>query len=1836
MRTRSSSNLPVVSFNPSTSNLKRRNRRRSKHPFILEESLIDTMADQRTMAELLREPTKGYAEAIVVPSILAEQFELKHNLINMMTSDQFFKLEKDNPHGAARWWLEKEPPRSIHTWEDLVSKFINEFFPPSRTTNLRNEISNFQQRFDESFHEACDRYKDLLRVCPHHGFTKLHQLDTFYNALNPADQDSLNAAAGGNLLERPTQDVLTIIENKSKCLATGGTTFPELQDNIQGYASAAAVNYNQGNSVYRLPGSRSLPSNTVANPKGKLKAITTRSGIVLDGPTVPTSPPFINPEEDERIEETLTDPDLAEYIIKLHINITLADALILMPKYYKMLKALLSNKKKLQELANTPFNENFLVVILKKLPKKLGNPGKFIIPCLPELISTRMTLELANRAICTPAGIARDVFVPVGKFTFPADFVIVDYESDPRVPFILGRPFLRTDRALIDIHGEEMILCDGDERLILNIRHDTSSYSNQPQKESINLINVFNNSSEYFLEDLFSNQPSGNPTFFSHPELTSSKVNDVIFDSEGGKVLPEKLLDLDSTKDLYPPLHVNPLSGITTYSSSPLLKELADELALIIFPPKYDDDLYNLANLADNFVDSMPEMFIDEHALDYSSPLIFDEYDDDFLEVESDAENVYDDHVNSKGEKIKESKLLIDELDLPCDFLLSKYDSFISYDFSRVDAKPSTNNKDKVFNPCILIQEKPFEIITRIVQDKNLAISNASLVLEDFDPPFYEPLFFKEVPRFTASFRLTIDVAVFQRKPIATTKVDQQNCLSEKPSPSFDELMSTPIDFSSYVMHSLKIDNLTQEHLVRPTFNLLKGTCKSHVELKYNFEKCYKAVNDRLDWNNPEGKEYLFDLSKPLPLIMDHGRQVVPANFFFNNDLESRIIIKAIDKLILERRLMRSLEKSLVGEIMKKTLDCLNGQYDFVIFYPTPFQEILIVAAADTRQVKIHSHMLCNDMGESETQPKVSDHVNSVLNKIKDASKPSSLNSGYGDGNNTSVGSGNQLEDEDSDFYDGYEDQVVDLHGALKEYRDFMLSMSGVQSTATFLREDGGRLLPSFMRRDIDSLFGNEVKSSMEEGAAAMENLVRKLGNAKERAKCKKLKKELEEARGVMFEERPNDAIDVSVEDEENVANQMGWTKMKKLMTAEFCPVEELQRIENELWNLKVNEYNMVAYTQRFNELALICPRMVEPKSTKIDAYIRGLSDNIKGMKGFLEGNKQKWENFLSGNSSDQVPQVWKDWAQSGYCKEKNVATGANAQFGIVMIVALQVMDTGCRLFPVGAPFTQRMISSIPIGGNISLKGFLLPILLLVVIIVTVVIVAVILVVVIIAIVGVVIVVTIIGVVFVIGVFAIIKLSFVIISFEAVTFPSILLGNPSMKTSISVLEFGTIVGHKVVNSWNLLIPGDLVGLLYSNRFGIGIPPGQGILGESTSSKFYFAVLGTVATRKYRFSSFKPMNETKSSFCTIEVERLEAHKLLTSRDGHEDNEMRYPIGGLVSLEQTDGEAMINSIKNGDQPLPRVTQVSIAGTTSTEQPPLKDKSIWSDQEKRIQKIDRLVRSLLIQGLPNDIYSLIDSNKTAKDLWDALARHMLGSEYGEQDRKVAVLYEYETFKANEGEFLLDTYIRYLQVIDDLKKCGYSKYNCELNFKFLNNLQPEWKQYATMMRQNKNLMDINIDALYNILKQNQRDVNDTMGSKKKTIMVTSDPLALIAEKTNVSRSKEKVVVSSDSEGSETDDFSELKKITAFLAKAFNGRKFYSKPTNNNFRTSSSSQSINKKQEFVKTDNKRVERKDDEKKRDMSRVKCYNCKKEGHFAKDCKKAKTEKKMMFSSCCLLA
>nr|GEX79727.1 hypothetical protein [Tanacetum cinerariifolium] len=165
---------------------------------------------------------------------------------------------------------------------------------------------------------------------------------------------------------------------------------------------------------------------------------------------------------------------------------------------------------------------------------------------------------------------------------------------------------------------------------------------------------------------------------------------------------------------------------------------------------------------------------------------------------------------------------------------------------------------------------------------------------------------------------------------------------------------------------------------------------------------------------------------------------------------------------------------------------------------------------------------------------------------------------------------------------------------------------------------------------------------------------------------------------------------------------------------------------------------------------------------------------------------------------------------------------------------------------------------------------------------------------------------------------------------------------------------------------------------------------------------------------------------------------------------------------------------------------------------------------------------------------------------------------------------------------------------------------------------------------------MDINIDVLYNILKQNQGDVNDALGYKKKAVMVTSDLLALVAEKMKVRKRKEKVEVQSESEESDDEDINDFKKITALLAKAFNRMKYYAKLTNNNLRTSLASSSANKKPEYVKSVEKKEDKKANEKNRDMSKVKCYNCKKEGHFAKDCKKAKVKDYNYYKTKMLLA
>nr|GEV67776.1 reverse transcriptase domain-containing protein [Tanacetum cinerariifolium] len=231
---------------------------------------------------------------------------------------------------------------------------------------------------------------------------------------------------------------------------------------------------------------------------------------------------------------------------------------------------LLNNKEKLFDLATTLMNENCSAVILKKLPEKLGDPKKFLIPCdfpefdeclaladlgasinlmplsiwkklsLPELTSTHMILELADRSTTRPAGIAEDVFVKVGKFYYPTDFVVVDYVVDPRVPLILRRPFLRTERALIDVYDEELTLHVDDEAITFKVGQTSKYFYNDV--ESINRVDVTDVAYEDYVQEVlgfFDNSKSDNPTLISDPIIALSSPSFTPF--EGGDFILEEI-----------------------------------------------------------------------------------------------------------------------------------------------------------------------------------------------------------------------------------------------------------------------------------------------------------------------------------------------------------------------------------------------------------------------------------------------------------------------------------------------------------------------------------------------------------------------------------------------------------------------------------------------------------------------------------------------------------------------------------------------------------------------------------------------------------------------------------------------------------------------------------------------------------------------------------------------------------------------------------------------------------------------------------------------------------------------------------------------------------------------------------------------------------------------------------------------------------------------------------------------------------------------------------------------------------------------------------------------
>ncbi|GJU79917.1 reverse transcriptase domain-containing protein [Tanacetum coccineum] len=677
-------------------------------------------------------------------------------------------------------WFDRLRKNSIHTFQEIASKFLSKYFPPSMVTKQRNDINKFCQLQDESLFEAWESYKLSIDRCPNHNMLPVTQMDTFYNGLTLRHRDTINAAAGGTFMKRRPEECYDLIENmtahhsdwdisahrgessttssSSEIVALAQQMVEMRKDMLQMFCSnqqvnyvtpscetyggphsyyecqatdgytqdiyATAGNYNSGgnacqpqgdrnllsyrsNNFFGSPGNQNqgnnqnfqtiktnlikvkgitrteerprgaLPSNIVPNPREQINSITTRNRLTTAEPSIPPLVPLTPREEVEREPETLIDevhitsptstahvpPSGIQPVLdkiklldkndvqiskflkifkQLHFDISLIDALTQIPKYHKVLKDLLKDKEKLKDLANTSINAKCSAILLNKVPEKLEDPKKFLIPCILQdlkvcnsladsgasinlmplsiyeklrigsLKPTQMTLELANRSVALPKGIAQDVIVRVDKFNFLTDFTVVDFEADPRVPIILGRPFLRTAKALVDLYKEKLTLRVGNEQVVFYT--DKSARNNSRDIQSIHCINIID-----FLKD----KPISGSTTFSSDSLQGSSF---------------------------------PSSPLVETSDS-LLEEFADELALLDpFPLGNKDDNFNpeadlreikyLLN-QDPLTDSLPmtdidiidpilKRFTDEPALVYSSPPGDD--DDGLFDLKSDNE----------------------------------------------------------------------------------------------------------------------------------------------------------------------------------------------------------------------------------------------------------------------------------------------------------------------------------------------------------------------------------------------------------------------------------------------------------------------------------------------------------------------------------------------------------------------------------------------------------------------------------------------------------------------------------------------------------------------------------------------------------------------------------------------------------------------------------------------------------------------------------------------------------------------------------------------------------------------------------------------------------------------------------------------------------------------------------------------------------------------------------------------------------------------------------------------------------------------------------------------
>nr|GEV82330.1 DNA-directed DNA polymerase [Tanacetum cinerariifolium] len=469
------------------------------------------MADLRTMEELLQAPTEGYGEAIVIPEINAIILRLKRICYNWDVPNDVIKLMMFpySLEGNARVW-------------DNASK------SDYRIEKLADQISTLVDIFA----------KKIVTPTP----------------VKVVEESCLTCGGNHAYYNCPNTDS----NQPSVCVTTGTYNQVAPQNRVSNFIAPPSFASNQSSTL------GTLLSNTIPNQKGDMKAITTQSGVAYKGPSIPTPKKVVEQETEETTNKEKLKFQGTMILKKLPEKLGDPGKFLIPCDFPGM-------EDKLFELAKIPLNENCSAMILKKLPKKLGDPGKFLIPCdfpgmevyhalanlgasinltplfiwkklsLPELTHTRMTLELVDRSITRPKRVAEDIFIKVRKFHFLTDFVVVDFEADPRVPLILERSFLRTGRALIDVYGEEITLTVNDEAVTFNL-NQTTRYSSTYDDLLVNRIDIIDVAREKYAQEILgfsSNFLGGNPTSTFEPILSDSSFTLTLF--EGSDFILEEI-----------------------------------------------------------------------------------------------------------------------------------------------------------------------------------------------------------------------------------------------------------------------------------------------------------------------------------------------------------------------------------------------------------------------------------------------------------------------------------------------------------------------------------------------------------------------------------------------------------------------------------------------------------------------------------------------------------------------------------------------------------------------------------------------------------------------------------------------------------------------------------------------------------------------------------------------------------------------------------------------------------------------------------------------------------------------------------------------------------------------------------------------------------------------------------------------------------------------------------------------------------------------------------------------------------------------------------------------